>query len=76
MKCGEVIDLMIGMNWCILIKNECGKVITTINPFHMICPHVKRAFEKNVLYIHADREGVISIYIDVEGEEYGWRLRK
>lgn len=52
MKCGEVIDLMIGM-WCILIKNE-----------------------KNVLYIHADREGVISIYIDVEGEEYGWRLRK
>lgn len=34
MKCGEVIDLMIGMNWCILIKNECGKVITTINPNH------------------------------------------
>lgn len=30
----------------------------------------KWAFEKNVLYIQAERKGVISIYIDVEGEEY------
>lgn len=46
MKCGEVFDLMIGMNWCILIKNEFGKVITTINPFCLICHQAKWAFEK------------------------------
>lgn len=65
MKCGEAINFMIGINWCILIKNEYGKVITLINPFRMMTNTAKWAFEKNVLYIQADREGVMSIYIDV-----------
>lgn len=37
---------------------KCGEVITTINPFHRRTNQAKWAFEKNVLYIHADREGV------------------
>lgn len=69
MKCGEVTDLMVGMNWCILIKNECEKVITTINPFRMMEKQAKWAFEKNVLYIQADKEGVMSIYIDADDNE-------
>lgn len=37
---------------------KCGKVITTFNPF---CMMTNRANKKDI----------ISIYIDVEGEEYG-----
>lgn len=70
MKCGEVISLMVGMNRCI-IKNECGKVITTVNPFCMMTNRAKWAFTKEVRYIRANKKDVISIYIDVEGEEYG-----
>lgn len=71
MKCGEVISLMVGMNRCILIKNECGKVITTFNPFCMMTNRAKWAFTKEVRYIRANKKDIISIYIDVEGEEYG-----
>ncbi len=71
MKCGEVISLMVGVNRCILIKNECGEVITSINPFCLMTNRAKWAFKKNVRYIRANKKDVISIYIDAEDKEHG-----